>query len=195
VLLQLSKYADLVQDDPRLMGALLLIALIVGAAQYTLGPKAEWVESVRKRYWLKLNEVLTLVGGYASGQQSHKDFVLTTPASEETIERAVYRAGYHRNIIAAFLHVHVNGKKLTSSGSWVYRERIFADKQHHLRIYEDPTTGKKLLYHHYETSWVSHPIKHYFNVDMTHGDPQGKLRQALDSAGVEYSDLHPVDGD
>lgn len=185
--LQIRDLVQTFQDSPRLMGALSLVALLVGAAQYALGPKHDWVESVRRRYWFKLHEVLSMLGGYAAGAESHDEYVCTVSVEEDELERGLYRGGYHRNFIAAFKYIERSGEQVPSEGSWVHRETIFHSKQGHARFYASTEDGKLDVYHHYETSWVRHPIKHYLNATQEVGDPQGTLKKALDDAGIEYT--------
>lgn len=185
--LQLYDIAQRIQSSEELTAIAGLLALVVGVGQYYLGPKHDWVESVRRRYWLKLNEVLSTFGGYSAGPERNIEYVCTVEVSEDELERALYRGGYHRNVVAALKYREVDGGRVPSEGSWVHRSSIFDDKQGHARFYESQHTDGLDVFHHYETSWVTHPIKHYYHVKMEVGDPQGTLKSALDYSGINYT--------
>ena len=173
------------------MAALVAVLALIGALQYQLGPRADWVESRRRRVLSRLHELLSSFGGYAEAQSPRVDYVCTVDIGEEELEKVLYQGGYHRNLLAA-IHTRVlpddapaGAEK--SEGSWVYRPSFLASRQHHGRLYPAVDGDGIDLYAHNEYSNIVRPIKHYRSKNMDHGDPNHTLRDALDAAGIDYT--------
>lgn len=159
---------------------LALAMLIFGLLQSTLGPDSDWVESFRDRVFIRLHELLSLIGGYATLEVGSSSFIATIEENEECFEEVIYKNGYHRNVLAGKKYRTSDGEKVYSISSWVHRESLLDDKQGHLTIFEGTRDGTLDLYHHYETSWVVHPIKHYFSNESVDGDPHGTMEDVIE---------------
>lgn len=187
MLLQIGGAFESVQNSPILWGLILAIFIVLGYLQQGLGPEDDWVETVREKWWFKIDEVLNDFGGYASGPLPSSQYVFTVEVGEEKVEEILYRGGYHRNPIAAKKIRNLpHGGSDNSLNSWVQRESLLAEMQDHATVFPGHDKGTVDIYHHYETSWVSQPRKHYLNVKQIDGDPEGTLEDALEQSDVEY---------
>jgi hypothetical protein len=172
-------------DVAAAIGAIVVLAALM--MRHFLGPKSDWVESARTRWFTRLHEALSLVGGYATIEKYKKEYVASVTISEDELERVLYQGGYHRNLGAAKKYrAGSDGEDIWAIGSWAHRESLMADMQDHATLFPGHGEYTVDIYHHRETSWVAHPIKHYFNVEQTDGDPERTLRDALDAADVEW---------
>lgn len=159
--------------------------LLIGALQYLLGPKADWVESMRHRWWLRIHEALSAYGGYAKREMHQNEYVTTAITDTDTLEKALYRANFHRNPLAAQKYfLEPNGEMNLSSGSWVYRPSLLATYQLHLTLFE--TKSGVEIYSHCEYSNVTHPIKHYRGAHQENAAGKSRITHALRSEGVSY---------
>lgn len=174
------------EQNQELYGLVIAAFIILSLLQRQLGPKDDWVETYRDKYWIKIHEALSLLGGYAIIEKGKREYVYSVKVNEDKLEEVLYRGGYHRNVLAAKKYRRLSGKEEPSEGSWVSRPSILADMQNHATIFPGHNEGELDIYHHYETSWVRHPIKHYFNVEQTGGDPEGVLQSALEQSDIEY---------
>lgn len=178
---------DTVQSSPILWGAFLAILIILGYLQTKLGPEDDWVETLREKWWFKIDEALSELGGYAVIMKGKKEYVFTVEAKEEKIEEILYRGGYHRNPIASKkVRIEPGGGKISSLSSWVNRKSLLSEMQDHATVFPGHKSGTVDIYHHYETSWISHPYKHYADVEQIDGDPQGTLENALMQSDVVF---------
>jgi len=179
---------ELIESDPQLAAIVGAFFVVLGLAQYFLGPDDDWVETRREKYLLELHEILSIFGGYAKvTKEGPGEYVYSVKVGEEELEEILYSGGYHRNVIAAKKErIKPDGEKELSLNSWVHRPSLMADMQSHATNYPGHKEGEVDIYHHYETSWVSHPIEHYFSVKQYDGDPEGHLEEALEMADVEY---------
>jgi len=187
MLLQIVKIANSLKNDPIVWGTVLAIAILVGYLQRGLGPEDDWVETTRQKWWYKIDEVVSDFGGYAIARLPLEQYSFTVEATEEEIEEILYRGGYHRNPIAAKKTRKLpHGGSKPSLNSWVNRESLLAEMQNHATVFPGHSDGTVDVYHHYETSWISHPYKHYLYVEQIDKDPEGVLEKALEQSGVEY---------
>ena len=193
----MAEVFDLLQQYPFLAAAAVFVLVAVGAVQYTLGPRHDWVESFRQRWWLRLHEALSALEGYAVTTKGPSDYVCTIEMGEEALERALYRQGYHRNITASKKMRRLpGGDEQWSEGSWVHREGLFAERQDHLTIFPGHAPGTLDLYHHNEASnvpsgdtlseLIGDMFNHYRGIGMDPGDPERTLRDALDAEDIDY---------
>lgn len=187
MLLQIGGAFESVQNSPIMWGLILAIFIVLGYLQRGLGSEDDWVETVREKWWFKIDEALNDFGGYASGPLPSSQYVFTVEVGEEEVEEILYRGGYHRNPIAAKKIRNLpHGGSDDSLNSWVQRESLLAEMQDHATVFPGHKDGTVDIYHHYETSWVSHPYKHYLDVKQIGGDPEGTLEDALEQSDVEY---------
>lgn len=187
MLLQLQNIAEQIQNNPEIAAVIAGIFVLLGAAQYFLGPKDDWVEGYREKYWFKLHEFLTIFGGYAVVTKGPEEYVYSVKVGEEKLEEILYKGKYHRNVIAAKKKRTLpSGEEDRSLNSWVNRPSLLADMQDHATNFPGHKDSEIDIYHHYETSWVKHPFKHYFSPKQIDGDPEGTLKEALDQSDVQY---------
>jgi len=179
------------------------LLVVVAVAQRFLGPKQDWVETRRRKYLLKLHELLSLIGGYAKIQKNLHEYAytVTVPQSEiqpddtdaaDALERVLYRGtngvSYHRNLIAAVKSLLLpDGTHIAAVGSWVYRQSLLSDEQHHATIFPHPLRPRTFIFiQHKELSWVRHPIKHIRGIGQKGGDPDNVLARVLKASPLSF---------
>lgn len=175
---------DLVLRTPLVSSTVVLPLLVVGVAQRYLGPRADVVEDVRERWWLRAQELLTLLGGYTTSHSGPNEYVCSVECSADRLERALWQQGIHRNLLAAKKYRNLRGSKQWSDSSWIHRDSLWAERQLHVTLFERPGGGVD-CYLHAEASNLTQPLKHWRGVGQVPGDPNGTFADALDAAGVE----------
>lgn len=174
---------------------LVVVPVVLAAAVQTrLGPRSRALEEPRHRWWLRASGALSFLGGYAIDRAEAPEYVCTVRASPAVLERRLWRAGFHRNLLAAKKYRRTPGGRQWSTASWVGREQFLATEQFHVTLFERP--GGVDCYAHREPSNVTRLLDHWCRRDQVAGDPEDRLRDALDDAGLDrFRDetLTPID--
>lgn len=160
-----------------------ILALIV---QSYLGPKADWVESKRKRLLIKFDEALTFVGGFGTREIMEVEYAGTALVPddhgegdrEDWVERQLYDSGFHRNLIAGKKYRYVDGHKQYADGSWAIRDSVVAKRQLHLHLFK-ASDGNFDIYVHEEPS-VTRPLDHLYGGEQTYEDAKQRVRAMFD---------------
>jgi hypothetical protein len=149
-----------------------------------LGPEDTWVSDSRRILYECADSVLRPLGFPTVREKGPADYVVTAHATANVIERVLDSAGYQRNVLSTRKYrTHHSGGKQWAVGSWVY-DPADTDWQHHVYLFEAPDGGTD-IYAHRETS-VREGLEHRTDTNQTHGDPNGRVRRALDAAGIDY---------
>ena len=144
------------------------------------GPNNGWVETLRKTVWQRAQSVL----GDTHTFVRHKgtaDYVATVDAPAQRVVSALYSNGYQRNILSTVKtrgnppqYVHSAWVLDTENTEWQQDVFIWGNR--------DGTTD---VYSHKEPS-VRNPKEHLDLSTGIHGDPDGRVCEVLDEAGLQY---------
>lgn len=127
---------------------LALVGLLgVAAARRRLGPRADWVETLR---WVALPPIDSIlertVGGSGSSYElSQREFVASVEHSPEALEKELWDLGCRRNLLAATKTV-ADGREAV--GSWAYRgEELPRQEQVHIMLFAKEDGGTDIYSH------------------------------------------------
>lgn len=143
------------------------------------GPDDSWVETLRQTAWRCAQR---LAGGTHTfvRDKGRADYVTTADASAQRVARALYANGYQRNIMSTVKTR--NGDEYVHS-AWVL-DSADTDWQQDVFMWENED-GTTDVYSHKEPS-VRRPKAHLDLSTGIHGDPDGRVRDVLDGAGIDY---------
>jgi hypothetical protein len=145
-------------------------------------PDDQWVESVRKIVWQAAQRHLGSTHTFVR-EKGTADYICTTEASAQQVVGALYTNGYQRNILSTVKYRTRGGEKEYVHSAWVY-DPADTYTQHDVFLWE--RDNKVDIYGHREPS-VRHPDAHLDLSTGTHGDPDRRLRDTLDAAGIGYT--------
>lgn len=80
---------------------------------------------------------------------------------------------------------HYRTDGTSSDGSWMYRSGWFADRQLHVVLFAR-SAERTDVYAHDEYSWLRHPIRHAYEVDVRHGEAVASMRRWLERRELDY---------
>lgn len=145
------------------------------------GPNQQWVERLRQNVWYAAEQRF----GDSYTFVRHKgtaDYVCTTAASPAEIAQTLYAEGYQRNILST-VKTRNKDKQYVHS-AWVL-DAPDTEWQQDVFIWENKN-GTTDVYSHKEPS-VRRPKAHLDLSTGTHGDPDKRVRNTLDAAGIGYT--------
>ena len=144
------------------------------------------LEQGRGRVWRALDPIVRRpIRPLVRDKTGHHEYVLTVDCDLDELQQALFDYGFSYNPISTKkCRRNLNGDQEWTVGTWVYRDTLFAAKQHHPYIFSLPRGGLD-VHMHREANLIRHPAKHVFD-DQSAGDPDDVLREALDEAGIGY---------
>lgn len=148
-----------------------------------LGPEDDWVEEDRR---IAYEAAQRLLGDYHDfiREKGTADYITTAHATPNVVERALSGYGYDRNLLSTRKYrEHHDGGKQWAVGSWAYDPED-TDWQHHVFLFRAPNGGTD-VYGHREPS-PRDVDGHLDRSTGVHGDPNGRVANALDTYEVEY---------
>lgn len=161
----------------------------VRRAERFLGPEDDWVEDDRRILYEAAQRHLGQYHDFLR-EKGPADYFTTAEANSDTVEVALYEAGYRRNLASTRKYrEHHDGGHQYAVGSFVKPAPAHEDgleRQHHVYLFESPDGGTD-LYGHEETSVVE-GAEHLTETQQEHGDPLGTARDALDAAALPYGE-------
>ena len=142
------------------------------------------IQRLRRRY-------LPLVGrvwprALADKTEHRNELVYVTDADVGSVVTALRKADFAPNPFSTLKYRTVDGDRQYSLLSWRYVESPTARRQLHVYAFRNSRGGLD-LYAHEERSWSDSPTEHMSETNQVAGDPDGKLRQALDDAYIEVN--------
>lgn len=155
----------------------------VRRAERFLGPDDDWVEEDRRIF---AEAAQRLFGRWHTfvREKGHSDYVYTAKHKPDTVEWALVRGGYQRNLLSTRKYrTHHSGGKQWAVGSYV-RDPTDSIWQHHVYLFEHDD-GSTDIYAHKELS-VREGMSHVTDTQQTHGDPNGWLKSVLDASNLNY---------
>jgi hypothetical protein len=154
----------------------------VRRAERFLGPDDDWVEADRRILFEAAQRRFGHLHKFVY-EKGPDDYICTANATPDVVEQAI-SPYYQRNLASSRkCRTHHNGEKQWAVGSWVH-DPPSEPWQHHIYLFETEN-GRTDIYGHRETS-VREGIEHITETDQKHGDPQHRLRDQLDRAGIGY---------
>lgn len=144
-----------------------------------LGPDDQWVENGRKIVWHAAQNVLGDTYTFVR-EKGRADYVTTVNAQPQRVVRALYNAGYQRNLLSTVKTRDGD----TAHSSWVL-DTEDTEWQQDVFIWENDDDGTTDVYSHKEPS-VRRPKAHLDLSTGIHGDPDGHVRAVLDESDLEY---------
>jgi len=158
------------------------IATAVRRIEPLFGPNDGWVEDARKMAWRGAQQFLGGTHTFVRDKGT-ADYICTTEASAQQVVEALYANGYQRNILSTVKYRERGGENEYVHSAWVY-DPADTYTQHDVFLWE--RDGMVDIYGHREPS-VRHPDAHLDLSTGTHGDPDRRLRDTLDTAGIGYT--------
>jgi hypothetical protein len=130
------------------------------------------------------------------------EYVCTVQCSQDELVDALRAAGYQRNIFSTYKYVIPRdgsaAQPAWQQGSYALFPQRLAPWMHHCYWFTASEAGASFhLHHHKERNYwedifagrfLTGEMKHWSG-ERHHGDPDGKLRSALDAADVEYVEM------
>lgn len=120
-----------------------------------------------------------------------EDYVCTVTDTLHELQTALDNQGWTYNPVATekYRTVEIDGEQVEQYdvASWALRDSTLAEKQLHCYVFRNED-GTLDVYAHREDNFGSDPSGHTDASDMEHGDPEGRLRDDLDAARIEYSE-------
>jgi hypothetical protein len=158
----------------------------VRRAERFLGPEDDWVEDDRRILYEAAQRHLGHLHTFLR-EKGMAEYVTTVHADDDAVERAIYEAGYQRNLTSTRKYrTHHDGGKQWACGAFVL-DGLEGDhgyiEQHHVYLFEAPN-GATDVYAHRETS-VLEGAEHLTDTHQEHGAPH-ELFDIFDRAGFEY---------
>lgn len=175
----MSVAAYVLDNFESLLAALLTAGSVI---QARLGPESDWVEATRGNLFRAANPIMSRLGRPTVREKGAADYICTADLGEESFEEVV-SPPYKRNLLATKKCRVVDGTKQWTRGSWAYKEDPTAPKQHHVYFFAN-LDGTVDVYGHREDNVVD-PQGHLHD-EQVHGDPNRRVRDLLDDAGVEW---------
>jgi len=158
------------------------IATAVRRIEPFFGPDNSWAEDARKMAWRRAQRHLGHTHTFVR-EKGTADYICTAKASAQQVVGALYSNGYQRNILSTVKYRERGGGEEYVHSAWVY-DPADTYTQHDVFLFE--RDGVVDIYGHREPS-VRHPEAHLDLSTGTHGDPDGRLRNTLDAAGIDYT--------
>jgi len=164
------------------LGIILLGAVIV--LRNVVPRRALLFEAVRTIVWRALDPIATKRGRpLVRDKTTHNDeFVCAVDVSELQLAKALWGYGYRWNPISTKKYREVESRQW-SVLSAAYRDSVAAEEQHHVYVFR-AADGVLDIYAHREAS-VTDPTEHDGGDELVPGDPDGRVRAALDEAGID----------
>jgi hypothetical protein len=142
------------------------------------GPDDQWVKTLRQTAWQAAQRVYGHKHTFVR-DKGRADYVTTVDAQPQRVVRALYAAGYQRNLLSTVKTR--NGE--TAHSSWVL-DTEDTEWQQDVFIWENDN-GTTDVYSHKEPS-VRNPTEHLDLSTGIHGDPDGRVRAVLEGAGLDH---------
>lgn len=155
----------------------------VRRAERFFGPDDDWVEDDRR---IVYEAAQRLFGQHHTfiREKGKQDYVYTAKHSPDTVEWALDNSSYQRNLLSTRKYrTHHSGGRQWAVGSYVYDDPNSV-WQHHVYLFEHDD-GYTDIYAHRELS-VREGMAHVTNTQQTHGDPNNRLKNALDASDLQY---------
>lgn len=155
---------------------------VVRYLEQFLSPNDDWIEDDRR----VLFDSLDGLGGHTfTREKGTDDYITTADVSSDVVEQTLADAGYQRNLASTRKYrTHHSGGKQWAVGSWVY-DPPQTDTQHHVYLFPSKGGGTD-IYGHFETS-VRAGKEHITDTEQVHGDPNGRVADALQQADIEHT--------
>lgn len=150
-----------------------------------LSPSDDWVEDGRR---ILYEAAQRLLGDYHDfiREKGTADYITTAHADSDAVEIALMEYGYDRNLLSTRKYrEHHGGGKQWAVGSFAYDPED-TDWQHHVYLFKAPNGGTD-IYGHREPS-PRNPEAHLDTSTGVHGDPNGRVANALDVYRIEYGE-------
>jgi len=144
------------------------------------GPDAQWVERLRQRSWRVAQKLLGDTHTFVRNK-NRTDYEYTAHVPPQRVVGALYAEGYQRNILSTVKTR--NGNEYVHS-AWVL-DTEDTEWQQDVFIW-DNGDGSTDVYSHKEPS-VRNPKKHLDLSTGVNGDPDGRVRDVLETHGIEYN--------
>lgn len=144
------------------------------------GPDDQWVENFRQTSWRAAQKLLGDKHTFVR-DKNRADYEYTAHVSPQRVAEALYAEGYQRNILSTVKTR--NGTDFVHS-AWVL-DTEDTEWQQDVFIWEN-ADGTTDVYSHKEPS-VRRPKAHLNLSTGVNGDPDGRVRDVLETHGIEYS--------
>lgn len=180
---------ETILSNKLLVSVLTLILLGAVIALRNVGPRrALLFETVRTLTWRALDPIATKRGRplLRDKTTANDEFVCSVDIAELALARALWAAGYRWNPLSTKKFRDVE-KRQWSVLSAAYRDSVADEEQHHVYVFR-AADGVLDIYAHREAS-VTDPTDHDGGDELVAGDPDGRVRAALDEAGIEYIEI------
>ena len=129
-----------------------------------------------------------LLGVLANKTGDREEHVYRVDATVQEVEEALRRADFAPNPISSLKYRETEAGRQYSVLSWRYTPTPTSKRQFHVFGFEYPGDEWTLdLFAHEERSWSADPIKHRTDTNQDGGDPDGRIREALEKAGIDVT--------
>lgn len=193
--------AELLRSNPKLLTALTLVLIVVGLGQRLLGPDADWVERKRQRYWLKVNEFITMIGTFSVRELHPYEYacrIHINPSrlgenedASDAVERVFYQNSIHRNLIASKKFRREGAVRRWTDSSWAKRAHLFSKRQLHIHLVDVDNESAVDVYVHEEPNPISQPVRHFAVDAMEYKEAIDKTHRLFDEMELTYEVRDP----
>lgn len=169
-----------------LVSALTIILIAALLALRNVGPRrALRFEALRTLAWRGLDPLARKRGRPLVRDKStaNDEFVCSVEVPELELAQALWENGYRWNPLSTKKYREIETRQW-SILSAAFRDSVTDDKQHHVYVFR-AGGGILDIYAHEEAS-VTDPTDHDGGDELVPGDPDGRVRDALDEAGIDY---------
>jgi len=162
------------------------------------GPDDGWVETLRQTAWRRAQSVVGHKHTFVR-DKGRADYVTTADAPPQRVARALYANGYQRNLMSTVKTrgdppQYVHSAWVLDAEDTEWQQDVFlwenedstsspSQEGDSIVASEDTTTTD--VYSHKEPS-VRRPNEHLDLSTGIHGDPDGRVRDVLHTAGIDY---------
>lgn len=131
-------------------------------------------------------------------EKGQEDYVCTVRDTLHELQTALDQAGWTYNPVSTekYRTIETEGGEVIEQydvATWALRDGATAETQLHAYVFRNEN-GTLDVYAHSEDNFVSDPAGHTDAGDMRHGDPDGRLRDDLEEAGIDYVRESPAVG-
>lgn len=157
--------------------------------QRKLTPQDDWVESVKRAVFVQVDPIFRKVFGRVIVRRKGKrDYICSTiDATPDDVEVALDESGAARNLISTRKYRMLDEGTVQEWAVGSYRFVYGEDDewQQHVYLFPGQNDYETAIYGHKEPNYEV-DAKGHISEPQTHGDPDRKVRDALDEAGIEY---------
>ena len=145
-------------------------------------PADDWASEVREMAYKRAQGVLSpLIGIQFTREKGFADYICTVEADVDAVEKALWNAGYQRNMLSTWKYRLINNERQDITSAWVY-DPPDTETQHDVYLFDNGKTVD--AYGHKEPS-VRNPVEHLDLSTGVNGDPDNRAKAALAEAGIK----------